>query len=406
MPRILPGKILLLMVVGLLGEKKMSQKNKKNAMLDEWVDKLSILATETNSKASDEGGRTFFLIATTGKQNKGALPYTTPVRKTEYGWLFGTIVFSQAQAVLAAYKLDGLVDYILIDAEKKIEISFDDDSNILKTFKVDKTFLPHNYKYVEYGNISAACKYVVKKSIYHEYKPNDLTVEAAWTFISGYYGTLSGKKMAIIGGGNIGFKLALKLVESGVSIEFVRRSMEKGRLLADAIDIVKPSSTIATAHYNSNPIQASINCDALIGVTDGKDAISWEMIQSMKTDGIVVDIGKGTINKSTAEKAVNEGMKIIRCDVSSALSGVISTIIKNKEITLNKMGRIEVAKGINIVSGGQFALEGDVVVDDINTPQIIYGVSNGEGDILIEVNTQQTKSINYIRKYIEEKSIT
>jgi hypothetical protein len=371
--------------------------------LEKWLDRILLIAKETHKNAKNNKTKSFFLIATTGKQDANSLPYTTPLRQTEYGWLFGAIVFSQSQAVLAASMLDGKVDYIFVDAEKKLEMSFNNDSNIVEHFGIASNFLTKYNKNVEYGNISAACIHVVKKSIFHEYKPNDLTVEAAWTFISNHFKGLSGKKMAIIGGGNIGFKLALKLVESGVSVEFVRRSMEKGKLLVDAIDTIKPISTLATAHYNSNPIKASIECDALIGVTNGKDAISWEMIQSMKPDGIVVDIGKGTINKSVVEKAILKGINVIRCDVSAALSGVISTIIKNIDISQNKMGRAEATKGINIVSGGQFALEGDVIVDNINNPKNIYGISNGEGDIVIKIDNRQKAIISEIETFIEKK---
>ena len=91
---------------------------------------------------------------------------------------------------------DGKVDYIFVDAEKKLEMSLNNDSNVLEYFGIFSNLLTKNIKHIEYGNISAACIHVVKKSIFHEYKPNDLTVEAAWTFISNHFKGLSGKKMA------------------------------------------------------------------------------------------------------------------------------------------------------------------------------------------------------------------
>jgi len=378
----------------------MKNKETEILFLERWLKNINIQATKISLNAKHDNVKSFFLISTTGKRSDNSLPYTTPIRHTEFGWLAGTVVFSQIQTILAVSKLDGIVDYIFVDAEKKLGVTLNKNREILDHFNISHLVKDDSNNYIEFGNISGACSGIIKTSIYHEYKPNDLTVEAAWTFISNYFRGLSGKKMAIIGGGNIGFKLGLKLVESGVNIEFVRRTVEKGRLLVKAINYIKPESTIATAHYNSDPIQASINCDALLGTTNGIEIITWEMIQSMNSGGIVLDIGKGTINKDTAKKAVSSGIKILRCDISSALSGTISTIIRNMEIANNKMGRMELLKDIYIVSGGYFALEGDIVVDNINNPQIVYGISDGKGNIVIILNENQKRKLKKLQKFI------
>ena len=101
-----------------------------------------------------------------------------------------------------------------------------------------------------------------------------------------------GKEIAIIGAGNIGFKLALKLVECGCHVELVRRDMIRGNLMADTINITKHLSTMAIAHSNNDALQASLFCNVLIGCTDGVPAINYEMIQTMTPNGIVIDVGK------------------------------------------------------------------------------------------------------------------
>ena len=54
------------------------------------------------------------------------------------------------------------------------------------------------------------------------YKPNDITVDACWSWI---YNTACTKKtnVLIIGMGNIGTKLSLKLYESGKNIYVTRK---------------------------------------------------------------------------------------------------------------------------------------------------------------------------------------
>ena len=193
--------------------------------------------------------------------------------------------------------------------------------------------------------------------------------------------------------GNIGFKLALKLVESGTNVELVRRDMGRGRLMADVIDITKPKSTMATAHYNSDPLQAVLFSDAIIGCTDGTPVITWEMIQSIKPNGLVIDVGKGSIFKKAVTKAIKHEIPIIRCDISSAIDGLISIIQRNKQIVEKEMGRREIEKGVFVVSGGQLGKYGDIVVDNYMKPNQIFGVADGTGDIKKDLSDQENINI-------------
>ncbi len=112
--------------------------------------------------------------------------------------------------------------------------------------------------------------------------------------------------------------------------------MGRGSLMVDVIDIIKPKSTIAVAHYNSDPLQASLFSDAIIGCTNGKPVITWEMIQSMNSDGIVIDVGKGSIFKDAVQQSIKYKIPIYRCDISSAIDGVISTIQRNNKLLKKK----------------------------------------------------------------------
>ncbi len=43
-------------------------------------------------------------------------------------------------------------------------------------------------------------------------------------------------------------------------------------------------------------------------------SFNWEMIQSMKPEGIVIDVGKGSIYGDAVTKAIKHDIKIMRCD--------------------------------------------------------------------------------------------
>lgn len=367
--------------------------------LEKWLTKVENLVKNLRIQAKKEKVLSIFTISTTVKARENGIPFLTPLRRLTHGFIGGSVVFSQTQAILLCKRIDGMIDQILVDAEKKIGITFGVDENLLKHFGLEFP-LGKGYTrvHVEMGNLSVACESHIKKSHFHEYKPNDVTVESVWHFLSNRYRTLSGKRVAIIGSGNIGFKLALKLVESGSQVELVRRDLWRGTVMADVINIAKPKSTIAIAHYNSNPLQASLFCDVLIGCTDGTPAITWKMIQSMKSDGIVIDVAKGSIYKDAVQKAVEHEISIIRCDITSAIDGLIATIRRTQIIMEQEMGRLEIEKGIFIVSGGILGLSGDIVVDNYHNPRRIIGVADGAGDLKKELSEKDHEKILIIKK--------
>ena len=367
--------------------------------LHDWLEKAENLARDICTQAQKEGGLAIFTISTTVKVRENGHPFLTPVRRIIHGFIGGAVVFSQTQAILLCKRIDGMIDQILVDAEKKISITLGIDGSALKHFGLEP---PRQKDYarvhVEMGNLSVACELHIEKSHFQEYKPNDVTVESVWHFLSNKYRTLSGKRVAIIGSGNIGFKLALKLVESGSHVELVRRDLWRGTLMADAINIAKHESTIAIAHYNPNPLQASLFCDVLIGCTDGTPVITWKMIQSMKPDGIVIDVAKGSVYKDAVQKAVEHKIPIIRCDITSAIDGLISTIERTQIIMEQEMGRQEIEKGVFIVSGGCMGLSGDIVVDNYRNPIRIIGVANGMGDLKKVLSKKDQHNIAVVKK--------
>ena len=371
--------------------------------LENWLESAKDMAQLIATQAKKNGVLSIFTISTTIKVANDHHPYLTPIRRIIHGFIGGSVVFSQTQAYLLSKYIDGVVDHILVDAEKKIGILLGVDKNALNHFDLKSLYKSSQSRiHVEMGNLSGACSAVIQQSQFNEYKPNDMTVEAVWHFLSNNFRILSGKKFTIIGGGNIGFKLALKLVESGSNVELVRRDMGKGTLMTDVIDIAKPKSTIAIAHYNPDPLQASLFSDAIIGCTNGAPVISWEMIQSMQPDGIVIDVGKGSVFKDAVRQSIKHNIPIFRSDISSAIDGVISTIQRNKQIIEKEIGRREIKKNIFIVSGGQLGEDGDLVVDNYVQPRQIFGIADGMGDLKQNLSKKDKENIKKVKGVISE----
>ena len=60
----------------------------------------------------------------------------------------------------------------------------------------------------------------------------------------------------------------------------------------------------------------------------------------------------------------------------------------------------KIVSGEKIISGGLLAGLGDIVVDDINKPKFIYGISNGKGDFIRNLNKKQKNNIKKISKLL------
>src|SRR3989338_1904678 len=121
-----------------------------------YKEKIEGLLAEILKRAKDKGKLSGFTIGNTTKIDHHGL-YCTPLRETTIMVTAGAIVYSEEQAIGIARMIDGKVDYILVDAEKKIP----------------------NEKVPEIlANIERVVRENVHKSTLWIYKGNDLCVDA------------------------------------------------------------------------------------------------------------------------------------------------------------------------------------------------------------------------------------
>lgn len=327
---------------------------------------------------SNESIKTVFTIATTSKQEKD--PYLTPIRQNDLFIACGCVVFDQAILSEIIEIIDGNVDYIFVDSEKKIPIRIHPDLNVVET-----------------GNLSKVCFQNIKKSKILEYKPNDITVNATWSFLSQRLDFLSGKKISILGSGNIGSKLALKLVECGVSVSMYRRNNYKGYVIAQGLNFVKPNNTVSNITFHEDILQTSFMSDVIIGATSGVSIIDVNLLKSIKKDAIVVDLGKNTLTKEAIKFALTNNIEIFRTDVTSAFEGFIYEAIKMDEILQYSYGKKDLGFCF-IVGGGSLGEKGDIVVDNITHPKRIFGIAAGDGTIKKEPSSIDKENIKKLKK--------
>jgi len=328
-----------------------------------------------------------FLIGNTSKVIDDDF-YIVPLRIYNQFIVIGVIVSGEKIAQRIAKSVDGKVDYIFVDSEKKIN-----DLNSVSTSP---------------GNIQRAVSEVVTKSILKSYKANDLTVDAADLFISEYYSkdiaNLGGKKIAIIGSGNIGSKLAAKLVERGADVRMYRRNKIKLDKVVEYINETKPKYTVAAAFASASIAEACEQADIIMGLTNGKEVIYEDTILLANPNLLLIDIGKGSISNKAIKLAHSLNIEVYRLSVESALEGMILASISTQNIFRNNTGRGSY-EGVKIVSGSILALENEFVVDNYNFPKIIYGLGNGSGDFELNPSKEMIVQLKILEEIIERNGL-
>jgi hypothetical protein len=111
-------------------------------------------------------------------------------------------------------------------------------------------------------------------------------------------------------------------------------------------------------------------------------------------------VGKGNIDKRAAIYAKTKKIKIIRCDITESINNFVKYYLKYF-IKNNSAGSRVVKKNIKIISGGFIGKKGDIVVDSIQRPMQILGVSDGSGKFEKTISKSSQKKIRSIKDKFE-----
>ena len=296
----------------------------------------------------------------------------------------GVIVYSEKQAIDIAKTVDGKVQYILVDAEKKIpaEMSL----------------------HGETANVERAVREVVQESTLWIYKGNDLTVDAVDALLTQLTKKsvrgIGGAKVCILGAGNLGAKLALKLVERGALVTITRRKQDVLEAIVLGLNYIKPSYTTSIVTGTTNNEDAAKGSEILIGTTQGNPVITPKIIETLADKAIIIDVGKGTLYPDAIEIAEKRNLNIFRLDVSAAIGALIQKLLETEQIVDKKFGR-RLLYEESLVSGGLLGKKGEMIVDNVWNPTIVYGISDGIGDFIRSLSEDEIQRIGRLQKILE-----
>ena len=303
-----------------------------------------------------------FTIGSTSKLGS-CRSYITPIRETKNFNILGVNFYSKEDIKKVINIIHKYVDYVFIDSEKKILNSL----NIIE--------IKDYFKFLDEKNF-------IKKKFFI-YKANDLTVEAAYDFLLNFFFNncaIDDYVFGILGAGNIGSKLALKINETGGKVLIFRRNLNKSKVIAKALNIIK-------CKYNKNNISFSKKIsdvfkksNILISSSNSKKSIiTMQLLKQYSNLDLILDIGKQSISRDGIRFAQENSIKIFRLDITISLISMVENQIKYHELILKKTGRKKIKNNF-AVSGGYIGLRNDLIVDDVNNIKKIYGLADGQGD--------------------------
>ena len=308
-----------------------------------------------NKQAKLKKKKSCFLFGTTKKRINQNY-YLTPNRESQKTIYAGAILNGNRIAKKLAKKIDGKVNYLFVDVEKK------------STNKKDIL-----------TNIERVTKGAIKKSIVKNYKPNDITVNSIENFIQDYFiknlRGVGGKKILILGTGNIGTKVAIRLLESGGNVFLFRRDKNKLKKISEVLNIIKPKHTKSRSNTISSNKLRFEDYDVIIGCSDNE--IKFKKIKKLFKKPLIVDVGKGVFTQPDLSQLRKRNVTVFRLDVENSLSSFIDTSVDTENFFEDSF--VNKKKKFRLVKKGILGNNGDIIVDDVIKPKRIIGVCGKDG---------------------------
>ncbi len=298
------------------------------------------IALEMFSLAKKTNKQTIFTIA--GSHNKNKKEASFPFIRQNAIYIIGNAEVANAdQAIRIAKAIDGHVDYILIDSDRREGAFQDMECKVTEAVSVSKIL---------------------------SYKDCDAQVNATEAMVAQLLDGIKNKKIGVIGADPLVSKLILRLSDRGCEVVGLDRQV-----------------------------------DMLIGISPFTPVIDQVNLQSLKTGGIVIDAGPGSVAAEAIDQLHRLGITMYRVDMRAGLSGEIINVLETHELKHKIMGKGKIAQ-VDVVAGGIIGRRGDIVIDSISMPTRVIGVADGKGQLLLDADAEvHSDNVKQVRLEIAKR---
>jgi len=355
-----------------------------NISKEQWNQKLSLreksrLTAEYVKNLSFKNGKqTIFVINISAMFDN--LNIILPHIYETSSYLMVSSEMTNVKKILDIVKnVDGIVDFIIVDEEKK-KASLSDILQLIKDRAKTSVVLP--------------------------YKGNTVWIQAIDHVISMLHYNVFRTKIGIVGVNDTSLKLALSLSERGAHINIFDKDASQKQHIAVAMNTVKQKTSPFPIQIVDNRKTFSTNSDILIGL-DTTKKIDIEMVQHMKKKGFLIDAIFGSINSNALNYAQNQNIKTFRVDIRAAIAGEMTTVLRTYNM-IKDAGKNYI-NGIPIISPTYIGKKGDIVVDSVLNPTEVIGVADGKGRIIYPTKEYKGNvkniELEIIKRKVEGKNI-
>ncbi|SOC44704.1 hypothetical protein [Salinicoccus kekensis] len=232
-----------------------------------------------------------------------------------------------------------------------------------------------------------------------DYKPNDLTMEAADLAILNYFKRdLRGKSIAIYGTGNIASKLALRLSERSAKVYMFGRNPKKISVCVEALKQITFEPDLICYGDSDSRV------DCLVSFVSSEKVIGKSYLEILNDNALCLDGGIGNFSKGFIKRALESNHEVRRLDVRQSqeiMDGYINSRL-NSEFD-NIIGT-DTINGEIVVAGGIMGRDGEIIIDRISKPTRVIGVANGIGGVKndSELSDEEKEKIKNVQEAIEQ----
>ena len=303
---------------------------------------------ELHARLAPYDGERFLCLATTANVNNP--PVLVGSLRQGDGVLAGNIIFRDTASLPEIVnRFDGLVTRYFVDCEVKAGV-----------------------------DLGAIVRPLVDFDRMHFFKPNDFTVEAADEWIAQRIPKLAGARIAIVGAGNIGAKLALRLAERGGRVGLVARRVELLQATVRGLcAILRGGGSVGAC---ADIAEACEGAAVIVGCTPGTSVIDAAAIEVSNAE-LLLDVGNGCFTTDAIAAARKRGLLLEVLSPTAGWEGFLRRYAATRRLQRG-LGRRQLESGVWIVSRGVMGEMGDVLVDDVSRPARVIGICNGMGDLL------------------------
>ena len=276
----------------------------------------------------------------------------------------------QEYILTIAKEFDNQIFKFIVDLEKKGFVGIGKSENLLT------------------GNLEGRMEEIVEKNKILGIRFDSLTSEHVVNLLIKENPFLYKRSISVIGLGNIGFKIAMSLLECGNNIEIYSRNFNKTFEKCNCMDLLKPSSTLARPILHREIESSLINKDIIITATNSSDVINFKNCKLINKEARIISVGHEEINKEAVEFfKINTKVDLSRVDISQSLIQYVQGLLDDND---KKPKRVMHNKKF-FVSGGFIGNPGDFVVDDAEDPQLIFGFISEDGKFKRELRIFDNK---------------